>query len=321
MKNYKFDVLAIGELNVDLIMNNIDGTPEIGKEKLAGSMTLTLGSSTAIFAANLSSLGSKVGFLGKIGKDSFGDLVKDSLIDKGIDTSLIIAEDGLATGATVVLAVGEDRANVTYPGAMDYLTIDDISDESLLQAKHIHFSSFFIQPGIRKNVQALFKRAKELGLTTSLDTQWDPSEKWEFDYNSILPWVDVFLPNETEILFLTGTKKTEDAFKKLAPFGKNIVIKQGNKGALLFSENGELYEMPAYLNTKVVDTIGAGDSFNAGFVHMFVKGKPVQKCLDFGNLIGAISTTAAGGTGAFKSKELIRKKAKEKFNVPIDIWE
>ncbi len=68
MKNYKFDVLAIGELNVDLIMNNIEGTPEVGKEKLAGSMTLTLGSSTAIFAANLSSLGSKVGFLGKIGK-------------------------------------------------------------------------------------------------------------------------------------------------------------------------------------------------------------------------------------------------------------
>ena len=319
MKNYKFDVLAIGELNVDLIMNNIEGTPEIGKEKLAGSMTLTLGSSTAIFAANLSSLGSKVGFLGKIGNDSFGDLVKESLSEKGIDISLVIAEDGLTTGATVVLAVGEDRANVTYPGAMDYLTINDISDESLLQAKHIHFSSFFIQPGIRKDVHSLFKRAKELGLTTSLDTQWDPSEKWDFDYKSILPWVDLFLPNETEILFLTGTKKTEDAIKKLMPYGKNIIIKQGNKGALLRSEKGEMYEMPSYLNTKVVDTIGAGDSFNAGFIHMFVKGEPVQKCLDFGNLTGAISTTAPGGTGAFESKELIRKAAKEKFNITINI--
>lgn len=319
MKNYKFDVLAIGELNVDLIMNNIEGTPEIGKEILAGSMTLTLGSSTAIFAANLSSLGTKVGFLGKIGNDQFGDLVKNRLIEKGIDISLVIAEDGLTTGATVVLNVSEDRAMITYPGAMDHLTIEDISDDSLLKAKHIHFSSYFIQPGMRKDVQLLLKRAKNLGLTTSLDTQWDPSEKWDFDYKSILPWVDIFLPNEAEILCLTGTKNTEDALKKLSPFAKNVAIKQGSKGALLRTEKGELHEKPSYLNTEVVDAIGAGDSFNAGFVHMFVKGEPIQKCLDFGNLAGAISTTAAGGTGAFNSKELISKIAKEKFNSTIKI--
>jgi sugar/nucleoside kinase (ribokinase family) len=319
MRHNKLDVLAIGELNVDLILNNIDGSPEVGKEKLAGSMTLTLGSSTAIFAANLSSLGSKVGFLGKIGNDSFGELVKESLIEKGIDNSLIIAEDGLTTGATVVLNVGEDRAMVTYPGAMDHLTIGDISDESLLKARHIHFSSFFIQPGIRKNVQSLFKRAKSLGLTTSLDTQWDPSEKWDFDYKSILPWVDVFLPNETEILFLAQAKNMADALKKLSPYGKNIVIKQGSKGALLQTEKGEILEMPAYLNSKVVDAIGAGDSFNAGFIHMFVKGESLKRCLDFGCLAGAISTTAAGGTGAFISKEFIMKTAKEKFNVTVNL--
>ena len=317
MKNVKFDVLAIGELNVDLILNRIEGIPEIGKEILARSMTLTLGSSTAIFAANLSSLGSKVGFLGKIGNDSFGDLVKESLSEKGIDISLVIEEDGLITGATVVLAVGEDRANVTFPGAMEHLTINDISDESLLQAKHIHFSSFFIQPGIRKDVESLFKRAKNLGLTTSLDTQWDPSEKWDFDYKNILPSVDVFLPNEAEMLGIAGVDNIKDAIKRLAPYGKNIVIKRGNKGALLWSENGEEIEMPAFINTEVVDTIGAGDSFDAGFVHMFVKGEPVEKCLSFGNLAGAISTTAAGGTAAFKSKEMIRKTAKEKFNITL----
>lgn len=319
MKNFRFDVLAIGELNVDLIMNNIQGYPEIGKEKLAGSMTLTLGSSTAIFAANLASLGSKVAFLGKIGNDSFGDLIKNSLFEKGINTSLIISEDKLTTGATIVLNVGEDRAMVTYPGAMDYLTINDIRDESLLKAKHMHFSSLFMQPGIRKDVLSLFKRAKELGLTTSLDTQWDPSEEWNFDYKSILPLVDVFLPNETEILHLTNMKNIKDALKELAPFAKNLVIKQGSKGALVQSDKGEIFEIPAYTNTKVVDSIGAGDSFNAGFIHIFVKGESLQKCLDFGNLAGAINTTAAGGTGAFKSKELIRKTAKEKFNITINI--
>src|SRR5665647_1485018 len=136
MNNRKLDVLAIGELNVDLILNGIDGFAEIGKEKLASQMSLTLGSSTAIFSANLSSLGSKVGFLGKIGKDSFGALVRDSLIERGIDSSMVIVNKDVSTGATIILNYNEDRAMVTHPGAMDFLTIQDISDEQLMQAKH-----------------------------------------------------------------------------------------------------------------------------------------------------------------------------------------
>jgi sugar/nucleoside kinase (ribokinase family) len=319
MKNHRFDVLAIGELNVDLILNHISGFPEVGKERQAGSMTLTLGSSTAIFAANLSSLGSKVGFLGKIGNDTFGEVVKENLIGKGIDTSFIIVEKEISTGATVVLNFDEDRAMVTYPGTMDYLTIDDIRDEVLEQAQHIHFSSLFLQPGIRYNIHLVFKRAKELGLTTSLDTQWDPYEKWDFDYKSILPWVDVFLPNETELLHLTGMKTIKDALEKMTPFAKNIVIKRGSKGAILCSEKGEISEMPAYINTSVVDAIGAGDSFDAGFIFRFVKGESLKDCLDFGNLIGALNTTATGGTGAFISKEQIQDAIKKKFNISINL--
>ena len=319
MKSRRFDVLAIGELNVDIILNHINGLPEVGKEKNAGSMALTLGSSTAIFAANLSTLGAKVGFLGKIGNDSFGEFVKESLVEKGIDTSLITIEEGISTGATIVLNFDEDRAMVTYPGTMDYLTIDDIKDEFLMQAQHIHFSSFFYQPGIRDHIHLVFKRAKELGLTTSFDTQWDPSEKWDFNFQLILPWVDIFFPNETELLHLTGTQKISEALEKLGPFAKNIVVKRGNKGALLRLETGEIFEMPAYLNTSVVDAIGAGDSFNAGFIFRFIKGESLQNCLDSGNLAGALNTTATGGTGAFKSKEQIRSTVKDKFNTSINI--
>ena len=319
MKKNNLDVLAIGELNVDLILNGIDGFAEIGKEKLASNMSLTLGSSTAIFAANLSSLGSKVGFLGKIGKDSFGELVINSLMERGIDTSMVIVEEGIATGATIILNYDEDRAMVTHPGAMDFLTIQDISDEHLMQAKHIHFSSIFLQPGIRNDIHKLFARAKKLGLTTSLDTQWDPAEKWDFDYKSILPNVDVFLPNETELLHLTGTSKINDAFEKLRPYAQNIVVKRGTKGSILHQKNGEILELPAYLNRSVVDAIGAGDSFNAGFIFKFVKGAALQECQDFGNLTGALNTTSAGGTGAFRSKSQIREVAIEKFNISIDI--
>ena len=319
MKEKKFDVLAIGELNVDLILNGIDGFAEIGKEKLANDMSLTLGSSTAIFAANISSLGSRVGFLGKIGKDTFGGLVIDSLTKRGIDTSMIIEDASIATGATIILNYDEDRAMVTHPGAMDFLTIKDITDEKLSRAKHIHFSSIFLQPGIRDDVHELFARAKNLGLTTSLDTQWDPAEKWDFDYKSILSYVDVFLPNETELLHLSKTSNIADALDKLKPYAQNIAVKRGSKGSILQQKNGELIELPAYLNTAVVDAIGAGDSFNAGFIYQFARGAQLKDCLDFGNLTGAINTTSAGGTSAFASKGKIKEMASTKFNVSIDI--
>jgi sugar/nucleoside kinase (ribokinase family) len=316
MKKNKLDVLAIGELNVDLILNNIEGFPKIGNEILAQNMTLTLGSSTAIFAANLAGLGAKVGFLGKIGNDSFGDLVINSLKDKGVDTSLVIIEEGICTGATICLNYDEDRANVTHPGAMELLTINDISDNQLLEAKHIHFSSIFLQPGIRNDIGNLFARAKKLGLTTSLDPQWDPAETWVFDYKSILPFVDILLPNETELLHLTKTLNIDDAFAELSSYAHNIVVKRGNKGSILRQKNGEITELPAYLNTSVVDAIGAGDSFNAGFIYKFVKGASLS---EFGNLTGALNTTNSGGTGAFSSKSLIRETAKNRFNILIDI--
>lgn len=313
------DVLAIGELNVDLILNGIDGFAEIGKEKLAGQMSLTLGSSTAIFAANLSSLGAKVGFLGKIGKDSFGQLVIDSLVERGIDTSMVTVEEGVSTGATIILNYDEDRAMITHPGAMDLLTIKDISDEQLQQAKHIHFSSIFLQPGISNDIQNLFARAKKLGLTTSLDTQWDPAEKWDFNYQEILPFVDVFFPNETELLHLTKTSTIVDALQKLSPYAQNIAVKRGSKGSILYQKNGKTLELDSYLNTSVIDAIGAGDSFNAGFILQFVKGAKLQECLDFGNLTGAVNTTCAGGTGAFSSKLKIKEIALNRFDVSIDI--
>jgi len=112
-----YDVIAIGELNVDLLLNRIDGFPEIGKEKFAGDMLLTLGSSTAIFAANSAALGVRTGFAGMIGRDTFGELVKRSLRDKGVDTRFVIESDACATGATIVMNYGEDRANLTYQGA------------------------------------------------------------------------------------------------------------------------------------------------------------------------------------------------------------
>ena len=308
----KFDVIVVGELNVDLILNQIDSFPEIGKEKLADNMTLTLGSSSAIFASNLSALGMSVSFIGKIGNDIFGNFCKEQLERKGVDTSMLIVKDELKTGATVVLNFGADRAMVTHQGAMKYLGLSDITKEMLSMAKHLHFSSYFLQPGFKDELFNLFKMAKEAGLSTSFDAQWDPEERWELDYKNILPYVDVFLPNDKELLALTGKKTIETAIDLIKDSANVIVVKLGDKGSAL-ARDGKIIFKDAFLNNNIVDAIGAGDSFNAGFIYKFIQKAPIETCQVFGNLIGAISTTAAGGTTAFTDIKTTLKIAKEKF--------
>lgn len=308
----QFDVIVVGELNVDLILNQIESFPETGKEKLAGNMSLTLGSSSAIFASNLSSLGMSVTFVAKIGNDIFGHFCKEQLNDKRVDTSMLMQSNELKTGATVILNFDEDRAMITYQGAMKYLGINDITKEFLCSAKHFHFSSYFLQPGFKNNLDILFKRAKEAGLTTSLDVQWDPEEQWNFDYKKILPYVDIFLPNELELMKLTGKDSIENALKAIKNYGKYVLVKQGKRGSLLYYNN-KLVKGKPFVNEKVVDAIGAGDSFNAGYIYKFIKGFSPEDCQIFGNLIGAISTTNSGGTGAFTNFDETINIAKNKF--------
>ena len=312
MSDKKFDVIVVGELNVDLILNSIDSFPEMGKEKLAKNMTLTLGSSSAIFASNLSALGAKVSFIGKIGNDSFGNLVIESLKSKKVNTNYLIKSDEWNTGATIVLNYDEDRAMVTYAGAMEHLTIDDISDEAISSAKHLHFSSYFLQPGMQSGITELFKKAKDKGLTTSLDIQWDPNEKWNFNYKEVLPFVDIFLPNEQEVLLLTNENNLDNAITELSSFTKQIVVKLGSKGSLLVNGSKKILKK-SFLNKNVVDAIGAGDSFNAGFIFKYINGSDIEKCQTFANLTGAINTTAAGGTNAFTNYEEVLKVGKELF--------
>ncbi len=307
-----FDVLVIGELNTDLILNKLSAFPERGREILADEMTVTLGSSSAIFASNLSVLGTRVAFLGKTGDDSSGDLLVRSLREKSVDTSYVQRDPHLSTGATVVLNYGEDRAIITFPGAMAHLTLEDIPPGSLSQARHLHFSSYFLQPGIQKDIPALFSQARQLGLSTSLDPQLDPADKWDMDLEHILPFTDIFFPNESELLRLTKTNSLNEALNFLEKFETISVVKQGAKGSTVCT-NGSFRFLESYRNTKVVDTIGAGDSFAAGFIHEFLKGSPIALCQKVGNVMGAVSTTGPGGTTAFVGADYIFELAHRQF--------
>ena len=313
IQNKEFDVLVVGELNIDLILNNIESMPVIGKEVIAESFTQVMGSSSAIFANNLSVLGANVSFLGKVGMDSYAAQISSSLKRGGVDLSNIIKTPRHLTGLTVALNYENDRAMVTYPGAMKDLKIEDITDKALKSASHMHLSSVFLQDGLKPDIVKLFERAKSAGMTTSFDPQWDPKERWDLDLRKLLPYVDVFFPNAQEIKKLTSQINIETAIRSIKDFCKVVVVKDSVRGAVMWDKT-KIVKQEAYLNSNIKDAIGAGDSFNAGFISKFIQKRPLAKCLEFASITGAINTTAAGGTKAFKSLEDVKNVARSKFS-------
>ena len=314
MKN--LDVVVVGELNVDLILDQIQGFPELGKEKIASAMTLTLGSSSAIFAGNLSSLGASVGFIGKLGEDAFGNLVISSLKKRGVDAGHIVAQKQFGTGATIVINQQNARAMLTYKGAMEDLRLADLDWEYVQAARHLHLSSYFLQSGLKPDCAQLFQRAKALGLSTSLDTNWDPDEKWDREIFDVLPHVDVFLPNEDEALLISRCQTAESALDKLTQYAKTVVIKLGKNGAMA-KHKGRIYRATGF-EVPFVDAVGAGDSFDAGFVFKWLQGGDLNRCLEFATRCGALSVTKAGGTTAFSNREQIMRDMKEYFGYQED---
>lgn len=305
MNQKKLDAVVVGELNIDLVLWNVP-MPENEKEKLAEDMRFAMGSSSAITAHNLSMIGSKVGFIGKAGQDNFGDFMINALTRGGVETSHVIRDATLKTGATIVLANPPQKALLTYMGAMTEMTIDDIDFDYVSQARHLHLGCYYLQTGLMPGVSRLFAKAKELGLSTSLDTNWDPSEKWSEDIYQVLEQTDIFLPNDDEAIRIAHAETLDATVDKLSKIVKVLVVKKGSDGAMV-SVGGETIHDKGF-RVKATETTGAGDSFNAGFIHNYLKGESWDKCLRFGNACGALAVTAIGGTGAYQEKAEVAKQ-------------
>ena len=300
----RLDLVVVGELNADLILERMNEAPALGKERLARGMTLTLGSSSAILASNASRLGLDVGFVGCVGRDSFGGFVREALEAAGVDVERLIVRSDVPTGLTVIYTYSGDRGMLTYPGAMETLGIDEIPFEYVTSARHLHLSSFYLQPGLRPSVPELYRRAQEAGLTTSFDTNWDPEEEWAEDIYTVFPFVDVFLPNDAEAKLIAREDDLQQAIEKLARQVGTVVVTCGKDGAIARSGERQLH-VPS-LPVSPVDAVGAGDSFNAGFLSEYVHGAPLEACLGAGTIAAAYSTTRAGGTEAFADRERYR---------------
>src|SRR5579863_6964701 len=229
----RFDVTIAGELNLDLILYGLPEQLLPERELLADQMTLTLGSSSAIVAHNLATLGSRVGFQSRIGDDSLGQIALDRLRQGGVDVSLVRRVPGsTTTGLTVILHHEAWRNILTYSGTIAETSWQDLDLDYLADSRHFHFSSYYLQRGLRPRVGELFQHLKSKGLTISLDTNDDPDDRWEGDLHNILHHGDVFLPNEREACKAAGTEDLEAAIKKLSELAPLVVVKLGRKGAL-----------------------------------------------------------------------------------------
>ncbi len=289
-------ILVAGEINADLICQGYREFPRPGREVLVDQFEMTLGSASAICAVGLARLGSPTAFAGKVGADLWGDYCTEFLARFGVDTSLVVKVPALQTGITISVSSEADRALITYLGAIRELRESDVTDAMLARFGHLHVSSFFLQEGLRPGLEKLFTRAAALGLTTSLDTGFDPAEEWGPGLAEVLSVTDVFLPNEVELAAISGSDDVLEALRSLDNGRTVTAAKLGAKGAAALVD-GRLVECPP-LPVKPVDTTGAGDSFNAGFLHSWVRGETVRTCLRAGVFAGGKSTEAMGGTGS-----------------------
>ena len=297
----RFDISVVGELNADLILYGLPATLEPEREHLADDFAITLGSSSAIFAHNISILGSRVGFISCIGGDPLGKFCVDRLQESGVDVSGVKLLSGKTTGVTVILPLSKQRQILTYLGTTLDVQFAHLDLNYLRSASHFHLSSFFLLRGLRPRIPELFSEMKQSGLTTSLDTNDDPEDLWAGDVKSVLKSVDIFLPNEREACKLAGTIDVQDALQTLSRLVPIVVIKCGPQGVM--AKRGKDRFHASSLSVQPVDTVGAGDSFNAGFLHNFILRRSLEDCLEYGNAVAALSTTRAGGTEALRDRQ------------------
>jgi sugar/nucleoside kinase (ribokinase family) len=301
-----FDVLAIGELNADMIFTGLKGAPVLNREIAAGDFQKTMGSSTALCAANLARLGFAVAFCGKVGGDEDGRFMLEELRKRNIDTGFCTVDPSAKTGVTLALNWGGDRALVTFPGAMGGFSRGDFDIDILRQARHVHVGSFFLQFGLQKDLPEIFRLAREWGISTSLDAGWDDTEKWDYGIRSVLPYTDLFLPNESEALAVTGESTWEAAAFKLAGLCTVAVVKRGKNGAGCASR-GNICTVRGIEDAPVLDTTGAGDAFNAGFIYGYLNKFSLRECLEYGNACGTLCVSVAGGANADLRPEKVRE--------------
>jgi sugar/nucleoside kinase (ribokinase family) len=298
----RFDLLVIGDANPDVVLHGAPRELAYGQaEQLADSGVLTMGGSAAITACGGARLGLRAALVSVVGDDAGGRFVVDELQRRGVDTGGVSRGAGWTTGLTVALAHRDDRAIVTSPGCIDELHAGLVDAGVLSSARHVHVGSFFLQPRLAAGLADLFTAAHSAGSTTSLDLNWDPSGRWDGGLAAMLPAVDVLFVNAAEAAAVSGAADPAVAATVLGARGPLPVIQLGAAGGL--AHDGCRLVSVSAPHVDVADTVGAGDSFDAGFICARLLGWEVSRCLALGVAVGSLSTRAAGGVDAQPTRD------------------
>lgn len=309
-----YDVLVLGEINVDLILSG-GARPAFGQaEKVIDDAALTPGGSGVIFACGCARLGLRTAYCGVVGDDLFGRFMLDSLRQRGVDISGVQVRADQKTGLSVILNDTQDgaydRAILTHLGAISALRPDQVDRALLARTRHVHVTSYFLQHALRPGLADVLAEARRNGATVSMDTNWDPDEQWNHGLDEALALTDVFLPNEQEALAIARRSDLEQALDALAATVPTVAVKRGAHGALCRQGTHRLAD-PGF-PANVVDTTGAGDSFDAGFIYGYKQGWSLDETLALACACGTLSTRAAGGTPAQgtleEAQQLIRQR-------------
>jgi sugar/nucleoside kinase (ribokinase family) len=296
------DITIAGETNLDLILYGLPEQMPAERELLGSGFKVTLGGSSSILAHNLATLGTRVGFISQVGTDEMGEIALSRLGECGVDVSRITRRKDVGTGVTILLPHQRRRHILTYLGAMAEMTVADLDLAYLTSSRHFHLSSLFLQTGLQPGLAKLFDQLKQAGLTISLDTNDDPADRWGGVLDELLDKIDLLLPNEDEIMRITRKDTLEGALDALAQRVPLIVVKCGSRGAVVQEGNKRDWVDP--IRVTPIDTIGAGDSFNAGFLSSYLSGEDALRAASMGNITGALSTLRSGGTEAYRDSEL-----------------
>jgi sugar/nucleoside kinase (ribokinase family) len=297
------DILVIGEINPDIVIADPDPIPVFGEvERVVGSIRMTVGSSSAIFACGAALLELRTAFCGVVGDDAFGRFMLEQMAERGIDVSACSVDPTLPTGATVILTSGRDRAMLTGMGSIGALDVASVPDSLIRRARHLHSGAFYLQERSRDRLPGFFAAARDRGLTTSFDTNWDPSGRWDGGVRAMLQAADIFFPNAVEARRIAGVDDVDAAARTLAAGGgvgrtdggPIVAVKLGTAGALACRADGRIARVPA-MAIESTDTTGAGDSFNAGFLRAWLDGGDLRESLELGAICGALSTRESGG--------------------------
>lgn len=297
MDNKKWDVYVYGDINIDLVIPGIERLPLPGQEDVVDTMNTYVGGGAALFTLGLGKLGLNPVFQGTIGDDCYGKFIVDEFKNKNVDDTLLTTSKLNKTGISISFTNDQDRSFLTYRGTNDEIDLSKVDLERVKESKHIHLTGYMGSKNHNQYIELLKKIKENQGTTVSFDVGWDDAGEWYQEIYELFPYIDVLFMNETEAMHYSRKDSAEEAIKDFSKTCSLVVAKLGKQGAVAI-HNGQDYAAKAY-KVEAIDTTGAGDSFNAGFIYGFLKNKTIEDCLKCGNGCGALSVTALGGNTGF----------------------